>query len=351
MGGDGGLSVSVPAALQMAEHAQLALVGDAERIGEALTRALADRSSAQARRAPPDITIVQASEQLVPGDSLSVALRHRPDSSMRLALKLHAAGEVDAVVSGGDTAALMALSRQQLGMLTGALRPAICKPIQGIAGLFWMLDLGANVDCAPLHLHQFARMGSTLARTVGGLESPRVALLNIGTEPHKGPRSLHEAAALLAADASLHFIGYIEGNSLFSDVADVVVTDGFSGNIALKSVEGAAWMAGHLLRRWFDSLGFIEQAGVALARAKLDALRRELNPQSHNGASFVGLNGVVVKSHGAADVAGFASAIGQALREVRGGLRADLELQFRVSPQARPADSSIDQLLPGKEEG
>jgi glycerol-3-phosphate acyltransferase PlsX len=351
MGGDGGLTVSVPAALQMADQAQIALVGDADQIRAALARAQADRPGAQGRRTTPDIIIVHASEQLAPGDSLVDVLRHRPDSSMRQALKLHATGAADAVVSGGDTAALMALARQLLGMLPGALRPAICKPMQGVAGLFWMLDLGANVDCSPLHLYQFARMGDALARTVGGLESPRIALLNIGTEPHKGPRSLHEAAALLAADTGLQFIGYIEGNTLFSDVADVVVTDGFSGNIALKSVEGAAWMAGHLLRRWFDSLGFIEQAGVALARAKLDALRRELNPQSHNGASFVGLNGVVVKSHGAADVAGFASAIAQALREVRGGLRADLESQFGAGPAARSAEASVNHLLPGEEEG
>ncbi len=149
-----------------------------------------------------------------------------------------------------------------------------------------------------------------------------------GTEPGKGPRRLHEVAEALTADDTLNFVGYIEGNRLFRGEADVVVADGFAGNVALKSMEGAAWMAGQLLRRWFDSLGLIEQAGLALARAKLEALRHELNPESYNGASFVGLEGVVVKSHGGADVDGFASAIAQAIREVKGDLRGRLSRRF-----------------------
>jgi phosphate acyltransferase len=322
MGGDGGPPVTVAAALRMAGEAELTLVGEQP----AIHQALADLAPADVAR---HVGVVHAAEQILPGDGLTVALRHKPDASMRRALALLRDGQVDAVVSGGDTAALMAISRQLLPRLQGVQRPAICKALHGIAGPFWMLDLGANVECSAEQLQQFARMGDVLARSIGGLESPRVALLNIGTEAGKGPGRLHEAAAALAADASLRYVGYIEGNRLFRGEADVVVSDGFVGNVALKSMEGAAWMAGQLLRRWFDSLGFVEQAGLALARAKLEALRHELNPESYNGASFVGLEGVVIKSHGGADVVGFASAIGAAIREVKGDLRGHLARQFK----------------------
>jgi glycerol-3-phosphate acyltransferase PlsX len=321
MGGDGGPPVTVAAAIQMADDADLVLVGDQHPIGAVF----AELGLAPGSRG---LSVVHASERIEAGESLAVALRQKPDASMRRALALLAEGTVDAVVSGGDTASLMAISRQLIERVPGIERPAICKALQGVAGPFWMLDLGANVDCSALQLHQFARMGSLLAQTVAGLEAPRVALLNIGTEAGKGPRRLREAADLLATDSALRFVGYIEGNRLFRGDADVVVTDGFTGNVALKSMEGAAWMAGQLLRRWFDNLGLIEQAGVALARAKLEALRHELDPQRYNGASFVGLAGVVVKSHGGADVDGFASAIGQAIREVRGDLRGLLARQF-----------------------
>lgn len=321
MGGDGGPAVTVAAAVRMAAEADLALVGDQAEITRILDQ-LGHRPGSR------NLAIVHATEQIVPGDSLAVALRHKPDASMRRALALLASGAADAVVSGGDTAALMGLSRQLVAPLPGILRPAICKALQGVAGPFWMLDLGANVECSEEQLHQFARMGSTLARMVGAVEAPRVALLNIGTEPGKGPRRLHEAAKLLESDQTLRFVGYIEGNRLFRGEADVVVTDGFSGNIALKSMEGAAWMAGQLLRRWFESLGLIEQAGLALARAKLEALRHELNPESYNGATFVGLAGVVIKSHGGADPDGFASAIAQAIGEVKGDLPGLLARQF-----------------------
>lgn len=321
MGGDGGPPVTVAAAIQMADDADLVLVGDQHPIGAVFAELGVAPGS-------PGPSVVHASERIEAGESLAVALRQKPDASMRRALALLAEGAVDAVVSGGDTASLMAISRQLIERVPGIERPAICKALQGVAGPFWMLDLGANVDCSPPQLHQFARMGSLLAQTVAGLEAPRVALLNIGTEAGKGPRRLREAADLLAADSALRFVGYIEGNRLFRGDADVVVTDGFTGNVALKSMEGAAWMAGQLLRRWFDNLGLIEQAGVALARAKLEALRHELDPQRYNGASFVGLAGVVVKSHGGADVDGFASAIGQAIREVQGDLRGLLARQF-----------------------
>jgi phosphate acyltransferase len=200
--------------------------------------------------------------------------------------------------------------------------------MHGMERPFWMLDLGANLDCSMRQLHQFARMGSVLARYVGGIAAPRVALLNIGTESRKGPEVLHAAADLLAQDPSLHYVGFVEGSALFSGRADVVVADGFAGNISLKSIEGAARMAGHLLRAWLDTLSPLEQAGMSLARTKLRALRHELNPQRYNGASFVGLSGVVIKSHGSADVEGFGSAIEEALLEVGGQIPRRLAAQF-----------------------
>lgn len=306
MGGDGGPAVTVPAALEFAGRAELILVGDAAELRAALP--------AQA----PNITIQHAAERLCAGDSLADVLRRRPDSSMRQALLRHAAGDADGVVSAGDTAALMALSRSVLDMVPGVERPAICKELQGMSGPYWMLDLGANLDCSAAQLHQFARMGSILAQHAGGLSDPRIGLLNIGTEVGKGPPVVNDAARLLADDPELNYVGFVEGNVLFSAVADVIVADGFSGNVALKSIEGAARMAGHLVRGWLDGLAPLERLGMLLARRSLYRLRHELNPQRYNGASFVGLSGVVIKSHGSADAEGFRSAIEEAIVEVQG---------------------------------
>jgi glycerol-3-phosphate acyltransferase PlsX len=318
MGGDGGIAVTVAAATRLAHRADLTLVGD----GAAIEGALRQAGSLET------VGILHTAERVEPGEPLPVVLKHKPDTSMRRAVEELAADRVDAVVSAGDTAALLALARGLLPRLPGVQRPAICKALSGSTGPFWMLDLGANLDAQAPQLHQFARMGSILVAAMGVRAAPRVALLNIGTEPGKGPRRLHEAATLLRDDPALDYIGYIEGNRLFHGEADVVVADGFTGNIALKSIEGAAWMAGRLVRRWLDGLGPIEQAGLALARNKLAALRRELNPQTYNGASFLGLTGVVLKSHGSADIDGFASAIEQAIREVEEDVPRRLARQF-----------------------
>ncbi len=318
MGGDGGPAVTVAAALAMTERAELMLVGDAPRLTAELVR--------NGHQAAAGVSVCHAADVLASGDSLSRVLRSKPDSSMRQALLRHADGEADAVVSAGDTAALMALARATLTMVPGIERPAICKDLGGMSGRFWMLDLGANLDCTARQLVQFAYMGSTLARHVGGLAEPRVALLNIGTEPTKGPAVLGEAARLLT-HSELRYVGFIEGSELFSGTADVVVSDGFAGNVALKSIEGAARMAGHLLQRWLTSAG---RAGAATgpAGADLESLRHELNPQRYNGASFVGLGGVVVKSHGSADVDGFRSAIEEAILEVEGQVPAHMAAEL-----------------------
>jgi phosphate acyltransferase len=321
MGGDAGPVITVPAAVSFTSRSDVVLVGDEPTIRDILRDTQPDH--------PSGVTILHARERVDSTDSLSMVLRRKLDSSMRRALMLHAEGAVDAVVSGGDTAALMALSRLLLDMVPGVERPAICKELQGMRGPFWMLDLGANIDCTPRQLHQFARMGSILAHCIGELPAPRVALLNIGTESRKGPDVLHVAAELLAGDPALNYVGFVEGSMLFAGEVDVVVADGFAGNIAVKSIEGAARMVGHLFREWLDRLGPIEQAGMALSRAKVKTLRHELNPQRYNGASFVGLSGVVVKSHGSADVEGFCSAIGEALLEADNHIPSRLAAQFR----------------------
>ncbi len=316
MGGDAGPEVAVAAARALRDRADITLVGDEAAIRAELPRALGP------------ISIVHASDQVADSDSFSDVLRRRPDTSMRRALALHAQGQVDAVVSAGDTAALMALSRMLLSMIPGIERPAICKAIQGKRGPFWMLDLGANLDCSPELLIQFAGMGMTLACHAGGIARPRVALLNVGTEKNKGPAVLHEAAVSLEHDPQYEYVGYIEGSALFDGCADVVVCDGFAGNIALKSMEGAAGMAGHMMRDWLGSLSALQKAGLFLSRSRLVSLRWDLNPQKYNGASFVGLAGVVVKSHGGADSQGFACAIEEAIAEVFARIPQRLTHQF-----------------------
>lgn len=325
MGGDEGVAVTVPGALALLERAEISLVGDPALISLELQRAgVTNGLPAGYGAAPNQPAIVPALDHLSPGESLNDVLRHRPDTSMRRALQEVAEGRADAVVSAGDTAALMALARRLLKPLPDVHRPAICKAMQGVAGPFWMLDLGANLECTEQELLQFARMGAELARAVGDVPVPRVALLNIGTEPTKGPAHIRAAAKLFQSDSSFSYAGFIEANRLFRGEADVVVADGFAGNIALKAMEGAAWMAGQLLRRSFEGMGLIEQAGLAMARNRIRSLRRELNPERYNGASLMGLAGVVVKSHGGADREGFASAVREAVHEVEAGLVARL---------------------------
>ncbi len=235
---------------------------------------------------------------------------------MGRALTLLANKQVGAVVSAGNTAALMALSRRFLPMLPGIDRPAIVKPLTGRDGACcWLLDVGANLNCAPERLRQFAHMGTALAQAVGGAAAPRVALLNVGAEHSKGPHTIRCAAELLASDPAIHFVGFLEANGLFDGAADVVVTDGFAGNVALKAIEGAAGMAEALLRRELAS----GTQGAPL-RGVLERLSAAYNPQHYNGASLIGIRGVVVKSHGGADRTGFRHAVAQAHRELLGGV-------------------------------
>ncbi|MCZ6852746.1 MAG: phosphate acyltransferase PlsX [Gammaproteobacteria bacterium] len=317
MGGDGGVATTVAAALELVDLADLTLVGNATDIQGVLPSG------------SDNISVQHAGEVITPGDTLADVLRHKPNSSMRQALALHARGSVDGVVSGGDTGALMALARQQLHMVPGIERPAILKKIEGISDTFWMLDLGANIDSSPEQLFQFAQMGSLLASSLGGKPQPRIALLNIGTERRKGPEVLQKAAQALADDPDLEYVGFIEANRLFLNHADVVVCDGFTGNIALKSMEGAALMAGHLLKQKLNNTRGIAKFTMGLVRQTFRELRDELNPQQYNGASFVGLNGVVIKSHGGADAFGFLSALKEAVLEIESEIPERLAVLFQ----------------------
>lgn len=248
-------------------------------------------------------------------DSLNTALRRLPNSSMRLALELLRDKEVDAVVSAGNTAALMALSRALVPRAPGLSRPAICKMLNGKTQPVWLLDLGANIGSSAHQLGQFAVLGSALA--AGSLprgQQVRVGLLNIGAEITKGPAVLGEAAELLASDERFDYVGFVEAHELFDGRADVVVSDGLLGNTALKAMEGTASMAQHLLVSHLQRLR--RRGGIRAWLLERLLATRDLadvyDPQGYNGASLLGLSGVVIKSHGRADAKGFAAAIVQA---------------------------------------
>lgn len=305
MGGDLGLRSSLPAAvnsLQRFPNLELTLVGAAAQI------------RAELAAVPLRLQIVDAEQVVDMHDRPGAALRHKPRSSMRVALDMLAAHEVDAVVSGGNTGALVVMSLVVLRNLSGIERPAMCTALPTKNGHCLLLDLGANVDCDAAQLHQFALMGAALAAS-DGIENPRVALLNIGAESVKGNEQVKQAHEIFTADSQLNYCGFVEGSSLFDDVADVVVCDGFAGNIALKTCEGTASLITTKLRAQFSRTLFTRAIG-ALARPVLKALYRELDPQQYNGAVLLGVRGIVIKSHGNSSSAGFESAIARAVNAI-----------------------------------
>lgn len=311
MGGDAGLPVTVPAVAQLLKRfndVRVLLVGDAEQVRAALGAAgLASESR---------VEVVHASEVVSMDDPVSVALRNKKDSSMRVAINQVKEGRAQAAISAGNTGALMAVSRFVLKTLKGIDRPAICTAIPTRDGHCHMLDLGANVDSEPEHLLQFALMGDAVVRAVDGIEKPRVALLNIGEEEIKGNEQIKEAAQLLQDNPLLNYVGFVEGDGIFRGEADVIVCDGFVGNVALKTMEGVASMIGGMIREEV-SRNWLNKLSAVLALPLLGGLKSRLNPQRYNGASLVGLNGVVVKSHGGADVQGFLAALQVALHEAQ----------------------------------
>ncbi len=248
----------------------------------------------------------------------SLALRNKTRSSMALAVEAMRDGTVDATVSAGNTGALMAFSMTKLKRLPGIHRPAIAAVTPTRRGESVLLDLGANVECEADHLVQFAFMGAAFARIVLGRTDPAIRLLNVGTEDGKGRTSVKNAAEILrSSPLAKHFHGYVEGDGVVSGIADVIVSDGFSGNVMLKAAEGTAKLCGHYIRSALrGSLG--GWVAMVSARQALQTLREKLDPRKHNGAIFLGLDGVIVKSHGGADSFGFGHSIDVA-RDMAGG--------------------------------
>jgi len=308
MGGDHGLEIVIPAVISVqADHPEVSfiLVGDADSIQAALqTNAKAD---------DPRITIQHASQQVAMDESPALALRSKKDSSMRVAINLVKEGKAAACVSAGNTGALMATARFVLKTLPGIERPAIISALPTMKGHTYVLDLGANVDSSVDHLVQFAVMGSVLAELVDGIDQPTVGLLNIGEEEMKGNERVKEAANQLA-QTDLNYIGFVEGDALYRGAVDVLVCDGFVGNVALKASEGVVHMISYFLRESFNRNIFTKFAGL-IASPVLNHFKKELDPRAHNGANFIGLQGIVIKSHGGADAFAFANAIKIAIIE------------------------------------
>jgi phosphate acyltransferase len=268
------------------------------------------------------VTIIHSPESIAPSEKPSQAIRRARTTSMGMAINAVKEAKADAAVSGGNTGAMMAMAKLALRTMPGIDRPALAALLPTLADTdLVMLDLGANTECDAQNLVQFAVMGSAYARTVIAIEKPRVKLLNIGTEELKGTDELKDAAALLreADYLPFRFDGFTEGDQLSRGAIDVVVTDGFSGNIALKTAEGTARFVTDLLRRAFKS-SLRSKAGFALSRPALNLLKHHLDPNNHNGAVFLGLNGLVVKSHGSATAKGVANAIHVTARMVRHGI-------------------------------
>jgi phosphate acyltransferase len=344
MGGDHGPSVTIPAAVSFVKRepgAELILVGLEEVIRAELRK--------QQALDHPRLSIANASEVVAMDDPIEVALRRKKDSSMRVAINLVKDGQAHACVSAGNTGALMAVSRYVLKTIPGVDRPAICAliPNQKDAPTY-MLDLGANVDCEPQHLHQFALMGSALVSALEEKPRPTVGLLNNGEEAIKGNEVVKQTAALLRADHEkgvLNFFGNVEGNDIFEGTTDIVVCDGFVGNVVLKAAEGLGRFVKNALTADFKS-NPINFLGAVIATGAIKSFSRRMNPSRYNGASLLGLRGLVFKSHGGADAYGYEWAIKRAYDA------ANHDLLSRISTtiaelMPRPAEASSATQLPG----
>jgi phosphate acyltransferase len=310
MGGDHGVSVTVPAALQTLQDqpaVKLILVGPRDVIETELKHRRAGESEC--------LAIHHASELVGMDEPPAQALRTKKDSSMRVAINLVQEGVAQAAVSAGNTGALMATARFVLKTLPGIDRPAIITTLPTTYDHVHVLDLGANVDCTPEQLVQFAVMGSILVSAVEGEPRPRVGLLNIGEEDIKGNETVKKANELLRASA-LNYAGFVEGDEIYTGDMDVIVCDGFVGNVMLKTSEGLAHMIAHYMRQEFRR-NFLTRLSALIAMPVLRAFRRRLDPRRYNGATFIGLNGTVIKSHGGADKLAFEHAILEALAEVK----------------------------------
>ncbi len=321
MGGDFGPRITVPAALDaLKRHPALniLLIGHQQQITSILERL--------GQLDHPRLELLHAESVVAMDERPTFALRRRKDSSMYLALQSVAERRTQACVSAGNTGALMVMGRGILQMLPGIDRPAITSAVPTLRGHSHMLDLGANVDCSAEHLLQFAIMGSVMLKAVEQIESPTVALLNIGAEEIKGNEQVKLASRLLAEQPDLNYIGFVEGDGVFSGKADLVVCDGFVGNIALKSSEGLARLIGRKVRKSFTR-NLYRRLLAVLARPIIKELQLQLDPGRQNGASLLGLQGIVIKSHGGANRHCFSHAIDQAVSEV------EMNIPERISEQ------------------
>ena len=312
MGGDAGADVCVPASIEFVRRqpgVRIVLVGQSEKL---------EPLAAAAGGLPAGVRIHDARQVIAMDEPPADALRKKKDSSMRVAVDLVKDGSANACVSAGNTGALMATGRFVLKTLPGIERPAIMARLPTRHGSISMLDLGANADCTVEQLYQFAVMGSVVASVTEGIARPRIGLLNIGEEDIKGNDIVKQAAIRLAA-SRLHYVGFVEADAIQDDRADVVVCDGFSGNVALKSMEGTAKLIRHFLEIEFRGSLYGRLAGL-VAWPVLRSLSRRLDPRRYNGASLVGLDGIVIKSHGGADGLAFQQAIQVACVEAEKGV-------------------------------
>lgn len=314
MGGDFGPDVIVPAAVKVLEknkNLDIILVGDQQ----LLETYLSNLSASVVKQ----ISIHHASEKVEMDDAPAMALRKKKDSSMRVAINLVHQNDADAVVSAGNTGALMATAKFVLKTIKGIDRPAIVSTLPSLNGHTHMLDLGANVDCSAEHLTQFAIMGSVMAQVMDNQTSPNVGLLNIGSEAMKGNAQAKEADALLVDVKGINYIGFVEGDDIYHSDVDVVVCDGFVGNVSLKTAEGVAKMISQFMKDEFKRSWYNKLAAL-IALPVLKAFKDRIDPRVYNGASFLGLRGIVIKSHGGADIFAFSKAIETAVQQVEENL-------------------------------
>ncbi len=323
MGGDHGPRVTIPAALDLLKldsKIKIILVG--------LTDAIEAELSANKAQVGSRLSIHHASELVLMDESPQSALKNKKDSSMRVAINLVKSGDASACVSAGNTGALMATARFVLKTLPGIDRPAIAGILPNKHGITYMMDLGANADCTPEHLLQFAIMGSVLVSCVEQKAHPTVGLLNIGSEDIKGNDVVKRTSELLK-ESHLNFYGNVEGDDIYKGTTDLVVCDGFVGNVALKTSEGLAHLMGGFLKEEFKR-NLLTKLMALISIPVLKAFKRRLDPRCYNGASFLGLRGIVVKSHGGADAFSFRHAISKAVEESRSGVLARITQQLEI---------------------
>ena len=325
MGGDRGLDSTVPGILEALKRfpdLSLHLVGDESRLRTAIgTQEFSDR-----------VSFIASTEVVEMDESPAQALRSKKDSSMRVAVNLLAEGIVDGCVSAGNTGALMATARFVLKMLPGIDRPAIIATLPRASGHVYVLDLGANVDSSPEILLQFALMGESMVRTLEGKQSPTVGLLNVGSEEIKGSGTIKKASELLR-ESKVNYVGYVEGDDIFNGSVDIIVCDGFEGNIALKTSEGLAQMLSKVIREEFTR-GLLRRCAALVAAPVLRSVRARIDHRQYNGAVLLGLKGAVVKSHGSADGHSFANAINAARIAVIKGMVQHIQEDFSSSGMA-----------------